>query len=98
TLPSWPDHRPTTIWMDYYGKLHSRKPAYPKCKWVGSEMIILPNRERVLPPGRTNQVVSTSARQKRAQHSFPQTDAYRMSMDYLRSSERSPSGGDHVPE
>ncbi|KAI9861456.1 MAG: hypothetical protein M1813_005353 [Trichoglossum hirsutum] len=98
TLPAWSEHPTPTVWMDYYGKLHSRKPAYPKCKWVGSEMIILPKSERLSPPGWTDQVVSASARRhRRAQHSFPQTRDYGMSIDYLRSPECSPSRGNHAP-
>jgi hypothetical protein len=95
--PAWPNHVLPTIWMDYYGKIHSRKATYPKCKWVGNETTSLPKPEGVLLPGWTNQVASASARHKRAQHSFPQFPAYRVSMNYLRSPECSPSGNDHVP-
>lgn len=79
---------PPTLWMDYYGVMHSRKPAYPKCKWVGNEMIMLSKSERVLPPGWTDQVV-LEPRHKRGQHSYPQVHSHGTFIEGVRK-------GDHM--
>jgi hypothetical protein len=85
-----------TIWMDYYGKIHSRKPAYPKYKWIGNEMKILPKSERVLPPGWTNQE-APEPRIEHTQHSHLQARTCRNSIDSHRSPERNTGGDGRVP-